>query len=279
MARIFVNDTWYEQVEPSTFSETEFEDRIRLHAPSIYPHYFVVPFKKTLTTTDPNSSEPLGSSKVIPDLAFIARNYQEWWVVEVEMTYHNFDGHILPQIRKLQNANYGDDEAEYLKRKDTSLDLEKLRHLITTSPSQILLIMNQNKVDWIRRLQNDNVVIAIFELFRASNELEIFRVNGEYPSQLIEKVSDCIVHLIPRLLKVSNPDRLTSSGTIVRLLYNDCLTEWRKIVEGKDVYITAVNRNPLRGREGKKYEIYIRNDEQLVLKQNVNSEKEEDDDN
>lgn len=98
MARILINNTWYEQVEPSTFYETEFEDRISLHAPSVYPHYFVVPFKKPLITTDPLSSSAVGTGGVVPDLAFIARDYKEWWVVEVEMSYHSFAGHIRPQI-------------------------------------------------------------------------------------------------------------------------------------------------------------------------------------
>ena len=269
MARILIKDTWYEQVEPSTFSETEFEDRISLHAPSVYPHYFVVPFKKTLITTDPLSSSAVGTGKVVADLAFIARDYKEWWVVEVEMSYHSFTGHIRPQIQKLQHANYGDDEAIYLANKESSLDLDKLKALIATSPVQVLLIINQPRLEWIKELAKDDVVTAVFELFRSDNEHEIFRVNGEYPSVLIDKVSDCSFHpLVPRLLKVSHPDELDLPPRgIIRLKYNNCVTEWRRIDEGREVFLTAVNRNPLKANW--KYEIHRQNDGQLVLKHSI----------
>lgn len=269
MARILINDTWYEQVEPSTFSEAEFEDRISLHAPSVYPHFFVVPFKKKLTTTDPLSSSEVGTGGVVPDLAFIARDYKEWWVVEVEMSYHNFKGHIRPQIQKLQNANYGDDEATYLVNKEPSLDLDRLKTLIATSPIQVLLIINQPRQDWIKELAKDDIVTSVFELFRSDGEHEIFRVNGEYPSLLTDKVSDCVFHsVVPRLLKISHPDELgVPPRGIIRLLYNNCVTEWRRIDQDTEVYITAVNRNPLKANWS--YEIHRQNDGQLVLKQSI----------
>src|SRR5208283_903039 len=99
------NKEWYEQVEPSTFSETEFEDRVIAHAPNVYPEYFVIPFKLTV-------SSPSGNQK--PDLVFIARDYSDWWVCEVEMGYHDFNGHVEPQVQGLTEAHYGENEASYL---------------------------------------------------------------------------------------------------------------------------------------------------------------------
>ena len=99
MARLLIEDSWFEQVEPTTFSETEFEDRVVLHAPSIYPEYFVIPFKKRVESDE---------GAAVPDIAFISRDYKEWRIVEVEMGYHSFSSHVEPQVQKLANADYTD---------------------------------------------------------------------------------------------------------------------------------------------------------------------------
>lgn len=263
MARICIDKKWYEQVEPSTFSELEFELRIGLHAPSVYPHYHVLPFKKHLVTPD--------LTRVVADLAFVSKDYSEWWVVEVEMGYHDFGSHVKPQVEKLLTASYGVDEAEYLyeqSKSNSSLDLRKLTDLIKESNARVLLVVNQNKAAWRAELSKHNVVTAIFELFRSDDEHEIFRVNGEYPSILTARLSSCTFHpTIPRLLGVDEPSNLDlAPRAIVRLLYNNCVTEWRRIDEGGQMWLTALNRNPLEPKH--KYAIYRQNDGQLVLRRN-----------
>lgn len=265
MARIKIKNKWYEQVEPSTFSESEFEDRVAVHAPSVYSFYHVLPFKKKVQAPDLETVS--GVSSVVPDLVFIAKDYSSWWVVEVEMTHHSLNSHVVPQVEQLSNADYGDDEIRYLLNKyPTILEKEKLTALIRSIPVRVLIIANKKDSKWDTALKN-KATIAIFELYRANDDHEVFRVNGKYPALLLEKVSNCSFHpIIPRLLGVDEPDKLDNShGNFVVLLYNECLTEWRKIVEGNQTWLTATSRNPLDSRFT--YSIYRQNDGNLTLVQ------------
>jgi hypothetical protein len=256
MARIRVKRTWYEQVEPSSFSEREFEERITLHAPSIYPHYHVLPFKKELTS-------PHGG--VAADLVFIGKDYEEWWVVEVEMNYHPLESHAIPQVKKLLDAYYGDDEIDYICKKLPALDSVKLRKLIDEKPVQVLVVLNQYNTQWVEAFSKLNVIVAVFELFKAANDEEIFRVNGKYPSFLTSAVSECLFHpTVLRYLQIMNPENINlPTESYIKIIFNDCLTEWKKVIEGDDVYITSTARFPL--ELGRNYIIYERHDGHIVL--------------
>ncbi|GIK41177.1 MAG: hypothetical protein BroJett011_50100 [Chloroflexota bacterium] len=272
MARICVKKKWYEQVEPSTFSEEEFETRVAVHAPSVYPFYHVLPFKKPLRT--PDDTVETGVSRVIPDLVFIAKDYSEWWIVEVEMAYHNFNSHVKPQIVKLLNAEYSVEEVDFLCSKYDFLDRTSMMRLVGNSSTRVLVIINQNKPEWARYWTR-NVVFATFELFRSNDNYEVFRVNGQYPSVLIDRLSTCTFHsLVPRLLGIDEPSKLKiGRNNIIKLLFNNCVTEWRRIKEGKQIWLTAVNRDPLNSRH--QYSIYRQNDGQLVLQREWATESED----
>lgn len=256
MARILVDREWFEQVQPSTFSEHYFEDRILLHAPSVYPGYFVLPFKKTVESDH---------GQVQPDLAFISRDYGDWRIVEVEMGYHSFSAHVEPQVQKLANASYGRSEVEYLCGRSSSLDFEKTVRIIEEAQPEVLVIVNEPKPDWVEPLSKYGAIVAVFEMFRSEHHKEIFRVNGEYPTRYIDTVSECSFHpTIGRLIEVQNPANLDlpPHGRI-SLRYNNCITEWERTdAEGK-VWLSPVGRNPL--ITGCKYVIVRQSDSSLTL--------------
>lgn len=257
MSRICVKQVWFEQVEPSTFSEQEFEDRVVLHAPSIYPEYYVIPFKCTVESE-------YGNAK--PDLAFISRDYLEWRVVEVEMGYHNFNGHVEPQIQKLASANYDERVANYLCQKAPMLDKQLIYKLVTTEQPKILLIINEVKLDWQKKLTRYGAITATFELFKSNDDLEIFRVDGEYPTRLVATISKCTFHpFTPRVIQVHNPNPLNLPiGQQIRLRFNNCVTDWRRVDEQGIVWLIPVGRNPL--DPAYQYEILRQGNDALVLR-------------
>lgn len=282
MPRILVEETWYEQVEPSTLSELVFQDRISLHAPLIYPHYYVIPFNKTLTAPSesnsreyyhdresPDGDELTGDSNVLKvraDLAFVAKDYSEWSVVEVEMGYHSFNGHVKPQIETLLRASYGRDEAEYLCSKVEGLDVGKMYHMIQYMPMSFLIILNQNKPEWSKWLSERRIKIITFELFRSKENKEIFLVDGTYTSNVLYKVSDCEFHpTIPRLLGIRSPESYFPQGSHIDLVFNNCLTSWEVIHSQSSVWITATRRDPLNTKY--RYSIYLLGDGRLLLRQ------------
>jgi hypothetical protein len=258
MARILINNIWFEQVEPSTFTESELEERVILHAPSVYPEYFVVPFKCTV-----NSEH--GTARA--DLAFIAKNYKEWRaVVEIEMGYHSLSHHVEPQVQKLADAYYDENIITYLGSAIPTLDRSRLVDLVSMVQPQVVVIVNQPKPDWEKALAKYGAIIVVFELFRSSDHQEIFRVNGEYPTQYILSISKCTFHpLVKRLLKVRDPAALSlPNREIIVLRYNNCITEWRRADAEGSVWLQPMGRNPLVPEH--EYEIFRQSDETLILR-------------
>ena len=101
----------------------------------------MVPFKKIVSAKNPDTGK---IENVKPDLAFVAKDYQEWWIVEVEMGDHALN-HVIPQVKKLANADYSYDEAEYLAKKHVELQESELQRLMLESAPKILVIVNEQK--------------------------------------------------------------------------------------------------------------------------------------
>lgn len=259
MARVLVDKKWYEQIEPSTFSETEFEDQINLNAPIVYPEFIVIPFKQTVCSDEGNAK---------PDLIFISKDLCDWRVVEIEMGYHDFNNHVLPQVEILANATYSEEHVNYLyNRSNIKFDREKLTSIFTNQQPKVLVIVNEPEPNWVKPLQKRGATLAIFELFRGDDETELFRVNGEYPSLITRSISKCRFHpTIPRLLGVENPDNLSiPRHGFVKIRYNNCLTIWERIDAVDRVWLQPRNRNPLDSKNN--YEIFCQLDGSLVIRE------------
>jgi len=237
MARIVRKRTWFEQLSPLTFTEAYFEARITLHAPTIYPEYHVVPFKQTLYADGETAS---------PDLAFISREYDQWIVVEVELSHHPL-AHVERQVRVFSSAEYTLANANYLISKKPTLNRRRTRQLVTTEPPDILVIVNERAPNWESRLSNYGATVAIFELFRSARHSELFRIDGEYPQHIFDAVSDLNVHPIStNTWRVVDATQMQlPHNTEIALLYGQCITHWTRFDEGNNVYLRPVGRCPI----------------------------------
>ena len=150
MAQILVDGMWYEELSKSSLYEGEYEDLIIRHTNQIFPDYITVPFETTV-------SDDEGSKK--PDLALIERNYREWWVVEVEMGRHPFNQHVLPQVKILSGAVYGEKEAEYLCKQDKSLSPDLVLDMMKGAQPQVLVIVDRPRPDWAVELRRLNAIV------------------------------------------------------------------------------------------------------------------------
>ena len=268
MARILTDShgsepvKWYEQLEPSTMREAQFEQQVLLHANSVYPNYFVFPFKKSVPAKNRHTGD---IEQVRPDLAFIARDYQEWWVVELEMGYHSLKGHVLPQVEKLVDADYTD-AAEYLAQQIPELSVSDVQRLAYNHATQVLVILNQIKLDWIVPLEELGASVAVFETYRQHDGGEAFRADGAYPSRASEVLSQCCYHpVISGILGIETPENVDLPGNheILRLSFNNCLTEWTRMDADGRVWLAPRSQSPL--KPGRSYQIARLDNGNLVL--------------
>src|SRR6266852_3921922 len=109
MARILnaADGQWYDELRAvAYYVESNLENWILQHAKSIFPHHFLIPFKKgVLGKTTPATKRP--------DLALIRRDFSAWAIIEVEIERHEL-AHVLDQTRVFVEGNYNAPEmAEY----------------------------------------------------------------------------------------------------------------------------------------------------------------------
>lgn len=238
MARILVNNEWYAELSSQSMYESQFEDIVRSQAISLFPEYITVPFKFVVESED-------GTAKA--DLALIDKSYLGWWVVEVEMSRHSLKHHVLPQVKILSEATYGEDVARYFFTKQSRLDFKKLADMMKGIQPRVLVVVDLPKPDWISKLEKYDALLALFQIFKSSTNQMIYRVNGQYPFNFEGGRSLCYFErLISNFLIIESPALLDiQNDEKIEVTYNNALTEWKRLDIKDRVYLIPVKFNPL----------------------------------
>jgi len=238
MARILINNVWYDEISAQSMYEYQFEDILRSQAKVLFPEYITVPFKIIVESEN-------GSAKA--DLALIDKNYLGWWVVEVEMSRHSLKQHVLPQIKILSEANYGKKIAQFFYDKQPLLNLKKLKDLMKGNQPRVLVVVDLPKPEWSQKLEKFNAIVALFQIFKSPSNEMIYRINGDYPFNFENGTSRCLFEkLLSNLLIVESPAILTiQNDERIEIIYDNALTEWKRLDIQNKVYLLPMGFNPL----------------------------------
>ncbi|MCH7663641.1 MAG: hypothetical protein IH859_07205, partial [Chloroflexi bacterium] len=180
MSKVLVGANWFDELASTSFYENDYEGLIIQNRQSIFPDFHVLNFKKTVYSDE-------GAAQA--DLAIIDKKYRDWWVVEVELSHHSLQKHVLPQVRVLSAAYYRESEAMYLWRQMIALDLCRLRDLVRVRQPGVIVVVDSVKADWLQELKRFDILILMLQVFRSSFNEYIFRWNGDYPSMPHDIVS------------------------------------------------------------------------------------------
>ena len=259
MARLLHNDEWFEEIDSRGHYESEFEKILQQEAERLFTGYHFVPFKTTVY-----SEEDVDSRE--PDFALIHQSYRSWWVVEVELGHHAFNGHVLPQVRTLTRAKYGQAEADYLCRSNPALDKDKVIEMFKGAAPRVLVVVNAPVDNWAEQLRAFGAKVAICQVFRSRFNRYVLRINGEYPSENDEIITDCeCAQLIHRLLEIHAPAELPlQRNERVLLYYKGQASEWQRIDTGGKVFLHAVRDHNL--KSGQRYEIIRQSDGTFAIR-------------
>ena len=259
MAKVLFENNWYDELSPTGVYETVYEGMVKAHAPNLWPRFHGVHFKSNVYA---------GAEGATPDFALVEHNYTEWWIVEVELAHHSFESVVLPQVRKLAEAKYGDEEAEKLHKACGKLDLAKVKLMLKEHQPRVLVVVNKPKLEWIKPLANFDAVLAVFEVFQSDDGKRLFRVNGEHPIGPAEIISICRPDdLMRRWLRVETPAGLrVPHGHKIFVVFNDHITEWDRFADSGKVWLYPPNGpNPLSDKFD--YELIRRGDAQFMFRE------------
>jgi hypothetical protein len=261
VARILVGEEWYEGLSSDTFLEGEYERIVLSHAQLLFPDFIAVKFNRLVQHEDRIKR---------PDLALIARDYANWWVVEVELAHHPLGSHVLPQIAVFARASYGAEDASYLERQSAQLNPRLLRELMRGEQPRVLVIVNQSRPDWKLPLEAYDAMLTVGEVYRSDRQRYVIRLNGDYPRTISSDDFLTVCYFdpqVPRFLVVASPARLPmpDAGRLAIEFMGD-LTEWIRMSRADRVWLSPVGgRNPLPG--GLRYDLVRIEGHRLMFQQ------------
>jgi hypothetical protein len=238
MARVLLKDSFFEELAPGSMLEADFESVVVNKGNLIFPDFFVVPFKATVSSDDDSAKA---------DLALIERSYREWWVVEVELGTHSFEGHVLPQVRTLARASYREDEARALCTSCPELELQRVLDMVKGRQPRVLVVVDSEKKEWGRPLRSFDAELLILQMFRSERNEHAFRIDGYLPVPPGSVISECSFdNLLPRFLVVHSPALLgVAAGKILCIRFGQYVTEWQRIDSQDKVWLSPARQNPL----------------------------------
>lgn len=238
MARMLINNIWYDEISAKSMYESKFEEIFLTQVDVLFPEYVTVPFKFTVSSSE-------GTAKA--DLALIDRDYLGWWVVEVEMSRHSLNGHVLPQVKILSEALYDERVAAYLYQKQPLLDLPRLKDMLKGKQPRVLVVLDLPKPEWVIKLEKFNAVLALFQIFRSTSNEFIYRVNGQYPYNFERDQSNCYFEkVLSNLLVVESPAILSiAPNEKIEIDIGGALSGWRRLDIQDKVYLIPTEYNPL----------------------------------
>ena len=104
MSRVLIptDADWYDELKAvGYYGESDLEREVRQHVRSLFPDFYVFPFKTRIISR-------LTSQTNKPDLAMVRRDFKAWGVIEVELAEHKAyfaTGKIEPDTVKLIKDN------------------------------------------------------------------------------------------------------------------------------------------------------------------------------
>lgn len=237
MARLLVNQEWYDSVSSSSYWEAEYERLIETNARVLFPGYRFLNFKTPIESQYDTRK---------PDSALIEQRYREWWVVEFELAHHPL-GHVVSQVETFAKGRYGDEEIQYMMKTDPTLNENGLRSMLKGLPPKVLVIVNSPKPEWVPELTKVGAQLGVVEIFRSSQNRHVLRLNGELPSAPGDVLSVCrFDEMIPAFLRVESPAGLpVNIGERVQVEFDGDVSEWDRVDTRDQVWLTPARVNPL----------------------------------
>lgn len=256
MSRLLVEDEWFDAISSRELLEREFERIVLSRSQRLFPGFRATRYSRTVTW---------GSEVARPDLVLIHEACSSWWIVEVEMSRHSLEGHVIPQVRTFLNGEYGTDVAKHLAKALPEFDVQSLSDLLKGEPPGVLVVADKMDGDWQRLLRVVGAQFGACEIFRSDLGRLIYHYAGFTPPASQERVTSCRWEAdIAFLMRIDSPAPLLREGRDKLTMWvGDRLYEWRVLENMNRVWLQPRDQVPLPDRG--EFEVVLR-DGRLVMR-------------
>jgi len=248
---------WFDEIDPITFYEKHFEKTFLSKLSEVYPDYIGVPFGPTIRYGDETSR---------PDLAMIKNDYSEWFVIEVEMGRHDWDGHVDKQVRVFTNGHYEKKHiAKKILEKNGDFDKAELEKMIDENQPKVMVVVNELSDEWREKIKTYKGYLSLFQIYKGVDGFEIYRIEGDTPFVYRSKSHCSFLKGSSNILEVYTPTFITEShNTEMVITFNGKFTKWKRLIDGGKTRLIFEGRTHYLQLE-KKYVLYLSDSDEYFL--------------
>ena len=163
------DDNIFHLVDPTAFLEIDFEAEVVRALTCLLPDYRCGVFAGTFL---------LDGERRTADLALIHTSLSHWFVVEVELIDHSFDGHVLPQVRCFQYGQPEDSCITSLVRAFPAIPETQAATILRYLPRYVAVVGNLPNVEWTKSLKALEVQHLTVSIYRDRNGRIAHEVEG-----------------------------------------------------------------------------------------------------
>lgn len=161
-------DHLFDAIDQTDALERDFELSVVKALTCAYPTYRCITFGGTFRLDDRGSR---------PDLALISKDLSHWFVIEVELSTHSFDGHVLPQVRAFRYGEPQQDCANILAR-ELGIDVAQAQTLVQCVPRFVAVIANRYVAHWEIVLDGVGAQLLSVTVFNSGAGVTAYGIEG-----------------------------------------------------------------------------------------------------
>lgn len=159
----------FQLIDPSQFSEAEFEIEVIKALGCVFPDYFCSRFRGDFS---------LEGKIRTSDLALIHKDFTHWFVLEVEIFSHSLEGHVLPQVRCFRYGEPLQSCITSLCNGFAGLDRSRAEVLLRYVPRSVAVVVNRYSPKWVDYLNGVDVQMLAVSTFRESKGNTAYEIEG-----------------------------------------------------------------------------------------------------
>lgn len=224
----------FELVDPTSFTEDEFEVEVARALCCLFPQYHCGVFAGSFV---------LEGERRVADLALIHESFSHWFVVEVELAGHSWEHHVLPQLRCFR---YGEPDASCvtsLLRAFPKLKREQAEYILEFVPRYVAVVANMQESSWLSGLSVLDVQHLVVSVYRNSLGKAAHEVQGKLVARKEDLGFGCF-SAQDNCLRMPNRGVIEPGTVLIRDQYGS-VGEWQvRAVDGK-LWISKVSGQAL----------------------------------
>lgn len=156
-------------LDPSAFTEAEFEVHAVKALVCAFPEYLCIPFR-----ADFSFENQVRRS----DLALVHKSFSHWFIVEVELLSHSLMWHVVPQVRCFRYGDPLSSCAGLLCDAIPEMDYARAVSFLQFIPRSVVVVANRSSYEWSTCFKGLDVQMLTVSVYQRNDGQVAHEIDG-----------------------------------------------------------------------------------------------------